>query len=209
MNCGLHVISEAWIKSGLWTKESEPKAGHRAIKTSRTQPNAHPSLEETCDPTNTKKGASGNRCHCPTEEVATSQIRFRLENVKAFSTKLMLWKAQLSEKKLHHFPACSCVVKEVIAFIREKYVDAVEKLQQKLKRGLQTSKYNRTICLFGSTCLCEKLVSTMTFNKSKYRSRLSDVHLQATLRFSTATSLSTNVAQLSEKERCQVSGSKY
>ena len=58
--------------------------------------------------------------------------------------------------------------------------------------------FMRTICLFGS----EKLFSTMKFNKSKYRSRLSDVHLQAILRVSTATSLRANVAQLSEKKHC-------
>ncbi|XP_049430459.1 general transcription factor II-I repeat domain-containing protein 2-like [Epinephelus fuscoguttatus] len=52
------------------------------------------------------------------------------ENVKAFMTKLMLWKAQLSEKKLFHFPACRSVVEEGTAFSCEKYVAAFEKLQQ-------------------------------------------------------------------------------
>lgn len=55
------------------------------------------------------------------------------ENIKAFSIKLMLWKAHLSEKKLHHFPACRCVVEEGIAFGGEKYVDAIEKLQQEFE----------------------------------------------------------------------------
>eukprot|EP00066_Takifugu_rubripes_P007068 XP_003972313.1 PREDICTED: reticulon-3-like [Takifugu rubripes] len=34
--------------------------------------------------------------------------------------------------------------------------------------------FKRTVCLFGSTYLCEKLFSTLNFNKSKYRSRLTD-----------------------------------
>ncbi|MBN3299698.1 GTD2B protein, partial [Amia calva] len=64
------------------------------------------------------------------------------------------------------------------------------------------------MCLFGSTYLCEKLFSTMTFNKSKYRSRLSDAHLQAILRVSTANSLRANVAHLCEQKHRQMSGSK-
>ena len=69
--------------------------------------------------------------------------------------------------------------------------------------------FKQTTCLFGSTYLCEKLFSTMKCNKSKYRSRQSDVHLQTILRVSTATSLRAKVAQLSEKKCCQVSGSKH
>lgn len=33
------------------------------------------------------------------------------------------------------------------------------------------------MCLFGSTYLCEKLFSTVNFNKLKHRSRLTDAHL--------------------------------
>ncbi|KAI5629300.1 general transcription factor II-I repeat domain-containing protein 2-like [Silurus asotus] len=68
--------------------------------------------------------------------------------------------------------------------------------------------FKRTMCLFGSTYFCEKLFSTLNFNKSKYRSRLTDDHLQAILRVSTASSLRPNVARLCERRRCQVSGSK-
>ncbi|KAA8591110.1 hypothetical protein FQN60_002053 [Etheostoma spectabile] len=68
--------------------------------------------------------------------------------------------------------------------------------------------FKRTMCLFGSTYLCEKLFSTMNFNKSKYRSRLTDGHLQAIVRVSTVSSLKSNVSQLCERKRCQVSGSK-
>ncbi|XP_071059422.1 general transcription factor II-I repeat domain-containing protein 2A-like [Pseudochaenichthys georgianus] len=68
--------------------------------------------------------------------------------------------------------------------------------------------FKRTMCLFGSTYMCEQLFSTMNFNKSKYRSRLTDEHLQAILRVSTASSLKPHVAQLCERKRCQVSTSK-
>ncbi|KAE8280139.1 General transcription factor II-I repeat domain-containing protein 2 [Larimichthys crocea] len=68
--------------------------------------------------------------------------------------------------------------------------------------------FKRVMCLFGSTYLYEKLFSTMNFNKSKYRSKITDEHLQAILRVSTASSLKPNVAQLCERRRSQVSGSK-
>lgn len=68
--------------------------------------------------------------------------------------------------------------------------------------------FSHVLCLFGSTYVCEKLFSTMNFTKSKYRSRLTDAHLEAGLRVSTATSISANVTQLCEHKRCQVSGKK-
>ena len=66
----------------------------------------------------------------------------------------------------------------------------------------------RVMSLFGSIYLCESLFSNLNFNESKYRSRLTDYHLEAILRVSTASSLKPNVAQLCEYKRCQVSGSK-
>ncbi|XP_034042565.1 general transcription factor II-I repeat domain-containing protein 2-like [Thalassophryne amazonica] len=74
-----------------------------------------------------------------TEELNTLNLKLQgpgqlvtaaFENVRAFMTKLMLWKAQISEKKLFHFPACSSLVEEGKAFSGEKYVAAIETLQQ-------------------------------------------------------------------------------
>ena len=198
------------------------------------------------------------------------------DNVRAFSTKLVLWKAQLSQTNLCHFPACKALLNAGTPFSGEKYVDALMRLQEEFDHRFADFKthratfqifadpfsfdvqdappvlqmelidlqcnsvlkakfrevsgkedklgqflrelnpsfpelsrmFKRTMCLFGSTYLCEKLFSTLNFNKSKYRSRLTDDHLQAILRVSTASSLKPNVAQLCERKRCQVSGSK-
>ncbi|KAI3377191.1 hypothetical protein L3Q82_009102 [Scortum barcoo] len=198
------------------------------------------------------------------------------DNVRAFSTKLVLWKAQLSQTNLFHFPACKALVDAGTPFSGEKYVDAILELQKEFDHRFADFKthratfqifvdpftfdvqdappvlqmelidlqcnsdlkakfrevsgkadklgqflrelppsfpelsqmFKRTMCLFGSTYLCEKFFSTLNFNKSKYRSRLTDDHLQAILRVSTASSLKPNVAQICEKKRCQVSGSK-
>lgn len=198
------------------------------------------------------------------------------DNVRAFSTKLVLWKAQLSQTNLCHFPACKALMDVGTPFSGEKYADAIMKLQEEFDRRFADFKthratfqifadpfsfdvqdappvlqielielqcnselkvkfrevsgntdklgqflrelpptfpelsrmFKRTMCLFGSTYLCEKLFSTMNFNKSKYRSRLTDKHLQAILRVSTVSSLKPNVSQLCERKRCQVSGSK-
>ncbi|XP_077480640.1 general transcription factor II-I repeat domain-containing protein 2A-like [Stigmatopora argus] len=183
------------------------------------------------------------------------------DNVRAFCTKLVLWKAQLSQTNLCHFPACKALVDAGTPFSGEKYAEAISKLQEefdhrfadfkthkatfqifadpfsfdvqdappelqmelidlqcnsalkakfrevsgeadKLGQFLReltpsfpelSRRFKRTMCLFGSTYLCEKLFSTLNFNKSKYRSRLTDEHLQALLRVSTASSLKPNV----------------
>ncbi len=59
-----------------------------------------------------------------------------------------------------------------------------------------------------STYLCEKHFSTMNFNKCKFRSRLSNAHLEVVFRVSNVTSIRENVAQLCEQKRCQMSGKK-
>lgn len=55
-------------------------------------------------------------------------------------------------------------------------------------------------------CICVRFFSTMNFNMCKYKSRLSDAHLEAVLRVSTVTSIKAKVAQLCEQNHCQVSG---
>ncbi|KAM3838371.1 general transcription factor II-I repeat domain-containing protein 2A-like [Diretmus argenteus] len=195
--------------------------------------------------------------------------------VKAFSTKLVLWKAQLSQKNLCHFPACKGLVDqgtpfsgenvEAIVMLQEEFdhrfadfkthratfqifadpfsidvedapavlqmelIDLQCSLQLKAKfrevsgnaeklgqflRELPPSfpelsrMFKRAMCLFGSTYWCEKLFSTLNFNKSKHRSRLTDPHLQAILRVSTASGIEPNIAQLVERKHCQVYSSK-
>lgn len=196
------------------------------------------------------------------------------DNVRAFSPKLLLWKAQLSQTNLCHFPACKALMDAGTSFSDKMYVDAIFKLQEEFDHRFADFKthratfqkfsdpfsfnvqdappvlqmelidlqcnsdlkakfrevsgktdklgqflreltpgypelsrmFKRTMCLFGSTYLCEKFFSTLNFNKSKYRSRLTDDHLQAILRVSTVSSLKLNVAQLCKRKRCQVSG---
>ena len=45
------------------------------------------------------------------------------DNVRAFSTKLVLWKAQLSQTNLCHFPACKALMDVGTPFSGEKYAD--------------------------------------------------------------------------------------
>lgn len=62
----------------------------------------------------------------------------------------------------------------------------------------------RTLCMFGSTYLCEKLFSVMKINKTAHRSRLTDDHLQSILRISTTHDFTPNINQLVAKKdaRC-------
>ena len=66
----------------------------------------------------------------------------------------------------------------------------------------------RTLCMFGSTCLCEKLFSLMNNKKTAHRNWcLTDEHLQSFLRIATTQSLTPNLNDLVAMKRCQASSS--
>ena len=65
----------------------------------------------------------------------------------------------------------------------------------------------RTLCMFGSTYICEQLFSVMKINKTSHRSRLTDEHLQSILRISATQSLTPNINKLVSMKRCQTSSS--
>ncbi|KAH1182303.1 hypothetical protein KIL84_010057 [Mauremys mutica] len=68
------------------------------------------------------------------------------------------------------------------------------------------SASTRLMALFGSTYICEQFFSSMKINKSVLRSRLTDEHLQATLRLVSSQDIK-RVALVDEK-RWQLSGQK-
>jgi len=70
------------------------------------------------------------------------------DNVRAFSSKLVLWKAQLSQTNLCHFPACKALVDVGTPFSGEKYADAIMKLQEEFDPGLQTSRHTESLFKF-------------------------------------------------------------
>ena len=65
----------------------------------------------------------------------------------------------------------------------------------------------RIIAMFGSTYTCEQFFSSMKVNKTVLRSRLTDEHLQATLRLVSADKLKPNIEVLVDEKRCQLSRS--
>ncbi len=56
------------------------------------------------------------------------------DNVRAFSTKPVLWKAQLSQTNLCHVPACKALMDVGTPFSGEKYADAVKKATEEFHR---------------------------------------------------------------------------
>ncbi len=69
------------------------------------------------------------------------------DNVRAFSTKLVLWKAQLSHTNICHFPACKALVDVGTPFSGEKYADAIMKLQEEFDRRFADFKTHRATFL--------------------------------------------------------------
>ena len=65
------------------------------------------------------------------------------DNVRAFCTKLMLWKAQLPQTNLCHFPACKALVDAGTPFSGEKYVEAILKLQEEFDHRFADFKTHR------------------------------------------------------------------
>ena len=62
----------------------------------------------------------------------------------------------------------------------------------------------RMTSLFGTTYLCEQLFSRMKIVKSKARTRITDAHLENSLRIAT-TSLKPNIDKLVKSKQCQTS----
>jgi len=64
----------------------------------------------------------------------------------------------------------------------------------------------RMIAMFGSTYVCEQFFSSMKIIKSPLRSRLTDEHLQTSLRLVSSQDIKPNIDALVDAKRCQVSG---
>ena len=70
------------------------------------------------------------------------------DNVRALSTKLMLWKAQLSQTNLGHFPACRALVDTGTQFNGEEYADAISKLEEEFNDRFAGFKTHRATFQF-------------------------------------------------------------
>nr|XP_029138732.1 immunoglobulin epsilon heavy chain-like [Labrus bergylta] len=65
------------------------------------------------------------------------------ESVKAFCTKLRLWKTQLSAKNLSHFPAFRSLVEQGTAFSGDEYTSAIDNLLQEFDQRFADFKEHR------------------------------------------------------------------
>ena len=96
--------------------------------------------------------------------------------------------------------------------LKQKYADkGVSKFYLFFSRerfpGLHSASA-RIIAIFGSTYVCEQFFSFMGFNKSALRSRVTDEHLQATLRLLSSNEFKPNIEDLVNAKRCQLSSQK-
>lgn len=63
----------------------------------------------------------------------------------------------------------------------------------------------RTLCMFGTTYVCETLFSLMKFTKSRHRSQLSDEHLKACLRLGGTKTIAPRIEKLLTNRKMQKS----
>ena len=94
-------------------------------------------------------------------------------------------------------------------FLKQKHADVgIPKFYSFLSRERfprLLSATARIIAMFGSTYVCEQFFSSMKVNKSVIRSRLTDEHLQATLRVATSNEFKLNIGLFADAKRCQLS----
>ena len=64
------------------------------------------------------------------------------DNLRAFCTKLVLWKAQLSQRNLCHFPTCKVLMDSGTPF-SSKNTDAIAKLQKEFDHRFAVFKTHR------------------------------------------------------------------
>jgi hypothetical protein len=81
------------------------------------------------------------------------------------------------------------------------------KIYEYLPREKYPSLHNHALfmsSLFGSTYICEQLFSRMKYTKNKTRTKISDEHLENSLRIAT-TSIEPNIDSLVSQKQCQTS----
>ena len=67
---------------------------------------------------------------------------------------------------------------------------------------------SKILSMFGTTYLCEQAFSVMNITKSKYRSKLTQMHLNDVMTVSTTQVLVPDIDKLVKEKRCQVSSKK-
>ncbi|CAM5133327.1 unnamed protein product [Natator depressus] len=96
--------------------------------------------------------------------------------------------------------------------LKQKYTDVgIPEFYQFLSQErlpMLFSASARVMTMFGSAYICEQFFSSMKINKSVLRSRLTDEHLQATLRLVSSQDIKPNIDALVNAKRCQLSGQK-
>ena len=96
--------------------------------------------------------------------------------------------------------------------LKQKYADkGIPKFYLFFSRERFSGLYSasaRIIAMFASAYVCEQFFSSMRFNKSALRSRVTDEHLQATLRLLSSDEFKPNIEDLIDAKRCQLSSQK-
>ncbi|XP_063857826.1 general transcription factor II-I repeat domain-containing protein 2A-like [Scylla paramamosain] len=154
------------------------------------------------------------------------------ESIRAFEVKLKLFERQLAANNAAHFPTLKSLqsTPEFRGIIsREKYRNMISKLLNEFgERFADLKNLESDFSIFRNpfaanpdetpediqlelidlhTYVCEQLFSLMNLNKSGLRSRLTNEHLNSTLKVAIAQSLAPNIDELVQTKRCQVSGS--
>ncbi|CAM5161300.1 unnamed protein product [Natator depressus] len=126
---------------------------------------------------------------------------------KLFSTPFAMEIDNVAEEMQMEFVELQCDT-----ILKQKYTDVgIPEFYQFLSQErlpMLFSTSARIMAMFESTYICEQFFSSMKINVYVLRSKLTDEHLQATLRLVSSQDIKPNIDALVDAKRCQLSGQK-
>uniref|UniRef100_A0A3Q1G4L5 DUF4371 domain-containing protein n=1 Tax=Acanthochromis polyacanthus TaxID=80966 RepID=A0A3Q1G4L5_9TELE len=148
--------------------------------------------------------------------------------ITAFQHKLDLWKSQIKQDNLAHFPVCQmnefdqcfsdfkgqhlgCII-FAHPFTTENCSQNFGCFYHLLPPGLMPQLWllvAHVLCMFESTYLCKQMFSVMKLNKTKHRSHITNYDLHTISRIASAQDLIPDIDTLAMTKQCETSSQKY
>ncbi|MEE6461541.1 hypothetical protein FKM82_001319 [Ascaphus truei] len=127
------------------------------------------------------------------------------QHIQEFKSKLNLIHVQTQKDDLTHFAEPNRFLEKneecgLLDVKRQLYVNWIKNMSQKFE-----SPISKLLSMFESTWVCESMFSTIGFIKSKHRSRIVDVNLEAELRCALSSDIQPKFMQLVRNKDCQIS----
>uniref|UniRef100_A0A3Q1H4B2 DUF4371 domain-containing protein n=1 Tax=Acanthochromis polyacanthus TaxID=80966 RepID=A0A3Q1H4B2_9TELE len=165
-----------------------------------------------------------------TEQFTLLNQKQMFDIITAFQHKLDLWKSQIKQDNLAHFPVCQSIsasFDQCFSDFKGQHLGCIifahpfttENCSQNfgcfyhlLPPGLMPQLWllvAHVLCMFESTYLCKQMFSVMKLNKTKHRSHITNYDLHTISRIASAQDLIPDIDTLAMTKQCETSSQKY